>query len=203
MDAAGQRRTAIFEKLEEYNSFINKQRQKGTVAAQIKSLSQQGDSTIMPRALFALHLCHKSHSFQSIQCPILADFFSLNRINSSRVLGNSTQMSALIRLLHEYTLEFQRETKCISSGAFTCDSWTDNCQEPNIGFTAHYLTPNMDLTSKVFEVFPYDASQTAEHQFAHFWKRVQKHFAGDTLIHSFTTDNGANYVAAMKLLLEK
>jgi hypothetical protein len=61
----------------------------------------------------------------------------------------------------------------------------------------------MDLTSKVLEVFPFDVSQTAEHLFAHFRKRVQKHFSGDTLIHSFTTDNGANYVAAMKLLLEK
>ncbi len=63
MDAAKHSRTAIFEKLEEDNSSINKQRQKGTIEALIKSLSQQGDSTIKSRALFALHFCHTNKPF--------------------------------------------------------------------------------------------------------------------------------------------
>jgi hypothetical protein len=194
------------EALKAHNTEVSKLKAHGNIAMKLDALAKAGPDILKCRVAFALHLCHGGISFRSVECPILHLFFSLLKLDCKRLLGTRKQMSALFQLLHTYyKRQFRHtlESESVKALSFTCDSWLDNSSLSYIGLTVHYLSTDFQLHHRVVEVFPFDASQTADALANHFQERVSSHFPGDLLIHNFTTDNGANYVAAMRQFVQE
>lgn len=205
IEASGQSYEVIQKALDDHNKKIKTKRSSSTILSQFKKLAQAEKDLIRSRALYAMHLCYTAVSFRSAECPALIEFFKSLGMSAERVIGSRKELAVMMNLLHQFFTEtFQQSIldQSIASVSFTCDSWTDVAGEAYIGLSAHYVDSEFSLQSRVLEVFPFDESQTADRLHTYLKERVNLHFPGEVLIHAFTTDNGKNYVSAMRRFLQ-
>jgi hypothetical protein len=192
--------------LTNHNTKIEEMQSRKSIETHFKAMSKLSAPLIKARAAYAMHLCKTGNSFRSAECPALAMTFDSIGKSARQAIGTRKQLSVMMHMLERHYNKKLREyiqTQQVTSVSFTCDGWTDIARNAYIGLTAHFLNQEFKLEHRLLEVFPFSESQTAINLTAHFEGALERHFPGNTLVHCFTTDNGANYVAAMKRLVNE
>ena len=131
--------------------------------------------------------------------PAMRDFLKL--LNPNFIVPSRRKLSRDIAVRGE-------EAKCILTNllakvsyvATTADSWSAH-NRAFIGMTVHYIDPvNLDRKNAILGIKEIKVQQTGAY-LARVMLDLHQEFGISTKVISTTTDNGANYVAACKILL--
>uniref|UniRef100_A0A8C4RIG4 Zinc finger BED domain-containing protein 1-like n=1 Tax=Erpetoichthys calabaricus TaxID=27687 RepID=A0A8C4RIG4_ERPCA len=104
-----------------------------------------------------------------------------------------------IPLLYEETKKKVAEAlKKATRVALTCDAWTSRAVQSYVTFTAHYITDNWELESRVLQTTAINESHTAAHIKENI-QSVAQEWQLTTTDLVIVTDNAANMLAAAQL----
>ncbi|XP_073728840.1 E3 SUMO-protein ligase ZBED1-like [Misgurnus anguillicaudatus] len=105
-------------------------------------------------------------------------------------------------ILERYSKEKQAlkdQLTAVQSVCLTTDLWTSVAMESYISVTAHYISDDFSLQSKLLEVEGFEGRHTADAIATHLRSIILEWGLQDKVF-CVTTDNGANVVAAVKKL---
>ena len=83
--------------------------------------------------------------------------------------------------------------------SLTTDDWTSRSTKGYMAITAHFVSSNMELKSRILECRRITSSQTAEH-IAEELTSVMEYWNIKEKVYAVVTDNAANMVAAIRRL---
>ncbi|KAM3837993.1 E3 SUMO-protein ligase ZBED1-like [Diretmus argenteus] len=91
----------------------------------------------------------------------------------------------------------------VSSLALTADAWTSRATESYLGVSCHYMTTDWHMKTVNLSTMPLEERHTAANIVTWMEEILEKYKIPPTKIKAVVHDNGANIVAAMRLLEEK
>ena len=107
----------------------------------------------------------------------------------------------LPKKMNECSQEIMSEFQSIHGIGLTTDSWTSSTSEHYIAYTAHYITKNWELKSKVLSTDCSEEKQTSEYLAQHMKTTEQKWGLEHSLfLPVYVHDNAANISKAPKVM---
>ena len=91
----------------------------------------------------------------------------------------------------------------VSSLALTADAWTSRATESYLGVSCHFMTTDWQMKTVNLSTMPLEERHTAANIVTWMEEILEKYKISQTKIKAVVHDNGANIVAAMRLLEEK
>ena len=107
----------------------------------------------------------------------------------------------LPKMLNECTLQLREEITGLTGIGLTTDSWTSSATENYIAYTAHYITKDWELKSKVLSTSCSEESHTAKN-LAQDMTNTEEKWGMDKLLFgpTYVHDNAANVTKAPKIM---
>ena len=139
--------------------------------------------------------------------PVLADSLTFSKFvacisrGSFKMPGRTKVTSMIDELYEEMMMKLKDMLKQSSSVSLTTDAAKMPTGDSYVAITGHWISSEWELLSAVLAVSVSNVSHTAE-EIATLVQQLGIKYTLDDRLDAISTDNGANFVAAMKELLE-